>query len=129
MTIITFICFLIIGGFLSGDALTYWCLWLSLLVIGFLYSKIYDIASTNHKWDNSKDNKTNREIGWRALSEKRRLQLVERYKQERTDFINESLHIGISEWRRNELLNELENIDSLYNLDTPPREWKYSALS
>lgn len=129
MTIITFICFLIIAGFFSGDALTYWLIWLSLPVLCLLCSKIIDYLTTNKKWDNNKDNKENREIGWKGFPEKKRIQIVERYKKERIDFINESLRNNISEWRRNELLNELDNIDSLYNLDTPPREWKYSALS
>ena len=129
MTVITFICILIIAGFFSGNVGLYLGIWASLPIACLLCSEIIDYLSTNKKWDYNKDNKENRKIGWSGLPEKKRIQIVERYKKERIDFINESLRNNIKEWRRNELLNELENIDSLYNLDTPPREWRYSSLS
>lgn len=128
MTIITFICLLIIGGLLSGDAVLCWSLYLSLFVIGYIYMKVYDYVNTNPKWDYSLDNKTNRENGWKMLSEKKRIQIVNRYKQERIDLINSSLNNeNVSERRKKELSTELDNIENLYNLDTPPREWIYSA--
>lgn len=128
MTVISFICLLIIGGFLSGDAALYWTLWLLLPVVGYIYSKIYDWSTTNPNWDYSLDNKTNRENGWKMLPEKKKIQIVEHYKRERIDLINDSLlNDNVSEWRKKELSNELDNIDNLYSIKTPPREWRYSA--
>lgn len=144
MTIITFICILIIAGFLSGDAATYWMLWVALfggfIILSFIHDAIFPLGKTpngfigreerresfvrslKEKCDNG-DIDAKRKLAWLNLSADERWVISETYKSLKRDRLNKTLQSCNDSSKCYELQEEINNLDWTYNHSRPPIEW------